>query len=89
MSIDTLTSVFSPFAKKLLAVVALALCVATSGCAHLGPKEVKPWQKGNLAKWHMMLDTDPLESRYVQHVYFSKEGSVGGYGLGGGGCGCN
>jgi hypothetical protein len=26
---------------------------------------------------------------FDEHVYFSKEGSSGGHGLGGGGCGCN
>lgn len=50
---------------------------------------VKPWQKGNLAKKHMAFDTDPVESRFMQHVYTSKEGSHGGYGVTAGGCGCN
>ncbi|MCO6430086.1 MAG: DUF4266 domain-containing protein [Deltaproteobacteria bacterium] len=67
-----------------LLIAAVALIVAILGCA-----EVKPWQKGNLAKSHMAFDTDPAESRFTQHVYTSKEGSHGGYGIGGGGCGCN
>lgn len=50
---------------------------------------VKPWQKGNLAKPNMAFEPDQLESRERQHIYFSKEGSSGGYGIGGGGCGCN
>ena len=37
----------------------------------------------------MQFDPDPLEARMNQHVYTSKEGSSGGYGIGGGGCGCN
>lgn len=50
---------------------------------------VSPWQKGNLAKPIMALDPDPLETRFNQHIYFSKEGASGGAGVGGGGCGCN
>lgn len=51
--------------------------------------DVKPWQKGELAKPQMAFDPDPLQSRYQQHIYFSKENASGGYGVGGGGCGCN
>jgi hypothetical protein len=61
-----------------------ALAVALAGCT-----TVQPWQKGNLAKPEMMFDADPLQSRFEQHVYFSKEAASGGYGVGGGGCGCN
>ncbi len=55
-----------------------------SGCA-----TVQPWEKGNLARKDMGFDPDPLETRYAQHIYFSKENASGGYGVGGGGCGCN
>lgn len=51
--------------------------------------QVKPWEKGNFTKAQMSFEPDPLEARFKQHVYFSKEGSSGGYGLAGGGCGCN
>ncbi len=30
-----------------------------------------------------------LDAQYRQHIYYSKEGAEGGYGVGGGGCGCN
>lgn len=65
----------------------IILAFATSilaGCA-----EVKPWQKQNLARPQMALDSNPLESKFMRHLYDSKEGSSGGYGVGGGGCGCN
>ncbi len=62
----------------------LAAAMAASGCA-----PVQPWQKGNLANKEMAFDGDPLEARYQQHIYFSKENASGGYGVGGGGCGCN
>jgi Domain of unknown function (DUF4266) len=65
----------------------MLLCIAlASGCS-LQP--VNPWQKGNLAKPIMALDPDPLETRFDQHTYFSKEAASGGAGVGGGGCGCN
>lgn len=60
------------------------LALALSACA-----DVKPWQKGNLAKPQMGFEGDPLEARFQQHIYFSKENATGGYGVGGGGCGCN
>lgn len=66
--------------KILLALAALAL----AGCA-----SVQPWEKGHLAKPEMTFDSDPLQSRFEQHIYFSKENMTGGYGVGGGGCGCN
>lgn len=54
-----------------------------------GCSDVKAWQKGNLAKSHMAFEPDSVEQKYKQHVYFSKEGSSGGYGISAGGCGCN
>jgi len=55
-----------------------------SGCAH-----VEPWEKGNLAKPHMAFDPDPAESQFTRRVFQSKEAARGGYGIEGGGCGCN
>jgi hypothetical protein len=37
----------------------------------------------------MTFEADPLDQRFMQHSYGSKENSSGGYGVGGGGCGCN
>ncbi|MCX8004718.1 MAG: DUF4266 domain-containing protein [Burkholderiaceae bacterium] len=71
-------------ASGLARVLAAAAVMAAAACA-----DVKPWQKGELAKPQMAFDPDPLESRYQQHIYFSKENASGGYGVGGGGCGCN
>ena len=50
---------------------------------------VNPWERGTLAKQEMAWEPDPLMGQLQEHVYFSKEGSNGGYGAGGGGCGCN
>ena len=66
----------------------LLLCVvALGGCTAFNPPQ--PWQKGNLAKPEMSMGGDPLDERFVQHIYSSKENASGGYGVGGGGCGCN
>ncbi len=69
---------------RLLAITALAWL---GGCSSLG--QVNAWEKGNLAKPMMTFESDPLDQRFVQHIYASKENSSGGYGVGGGGCGCN
>lgn len=62
----------------------LILLVSVAGCA-----EVKPWEKGVLAKPEMTFEGDPLESKFSEHIYSSKEAASGGAGVGGGGCGCN
>lgn len=62
-----------------------ALAVLTlAGCAG-----VPPYERGYLARPEMRFDPDPLDARFRQHVYASKEAARGGYGVGGGGCGCN
>ena len=65
--------------------LALAACVAMlAGCASMTPPQA--WEKGNLAKPEMLMGGDPLDGRFVQHIYSSKENASGGYGVGGGGC---
>jgi len=68
-------------------IVVACVLAALAGCSSIG--SVQPWQKGNLAKPEMAFDPDPLETRFIDHTYFSKEGASGGAGVGGGGCGCN
>ena len=65
--------------------VALAASVLAS-CAWASPR---PWEKGEHAKPAMQFDADRLESRIQEHVTQSKEAASGGWGVGGGGCGCN
>jgi hypothetical protein len=68
---------------------AAAACLITlSACSTLF-EPPQPWEKGLLAKPAMTMDGDSLENRFTQHIMGSKEGSAGGYGVGGGGCGCN
>jgi hypothetical protein len=66
---------------------AAGLLASLVGCSTQGP--VRAWEKGNLAKPGMAMDADPLDQRFMQHIYTSKENSTGGSGVGGGGCGCN
>jgi hypothetical protein len=56
------------------------------GCA---TAPVQPWERGTLARWDMRWDPDPLQAAADDHAHFSKEGTSGGIGAAGGGCGCN
>ena len=62
------------------------LLVFLTGCA----VEVQPWQKEALASDAMREDDgNRLQRAFKEHIYFSKEATKGGSGVGGGGCGCN
>ncbi|MBC5764725.1 DUF4266 domain-containing protein [Ramlibacter albus] len=69
--------------KSWLVVFAVVLL---PGCAI---RPVEAWEKGNLAKPAMRFDADPLDAKFTQHTYTSREAASGGTGVGGGGCGCN
>jgi hypothetical protein len=66
----------------------LAVLGGTAGCSNFEPW-VKPYERDRLADPIMALDTDPVSSSYIQHVYEAREGARGGKGAAGGGCGCN
>lgn len=63
----------------------LAVPAVLAGCA----AKVAPWERGALARSQMALDPDVQDSALKRHTSGSKEGASGGYGVGGGGCGCN
>ena len=65
-----------------------AVLAGTAGCSNFEPW-VKPYERDRLADPIMALDTDPVSSAYMQHVYEAREGARGGEGAAGGGCGCN
>lgn len=69
--------------KCLIVITAAALL---GGCS---VEPLKPWDRDLLAQPEMQLVPDPLQNSLDEHIYFSKEGSFGGQGVGGGGCGCN
>jgi hypothetical protein len=72
------------FRSLVFAAAAAGFLAALSGCT-----TVQPWERGNLADVTMRPDRDPLHAAMTDHIYFSREGSSGGRGVGGGGCGCN
>lgn len=65
------------------ALALLAACLAVTGCA-----EVKPWQRGNLAKPQMAMDPYPEQTSLREHTYGGREAATGGQSSAGGGCGC-
>jgi hypothetical protein len=73
------------FSRFVLLAIAM---IAVSGCSNIEPW-VKPYERDRLADPIMALDTDPVSSAYMQHVYEAREGARGGEGAAGGGCGCN
>lgn len=73
---------------RLLHCCAALVCAAALGaCSGYAPP--RAWEKQYLATPAMQFDADKLDAKNLQHIYFSKEGAAGGYGVGGGGCGCN
>jgi len=54
-----------------------------SGCVR-----VKPYEREEHAR-KTMQDRDPSDTKLEGHVHEYREGSIGGSGVGGGGCGCN
>lgn len=73
--------------QLILLLVLSVWLAAAAGCTSL--ERVKPWDRGELASDLMRTDLNPMEERDMEKVYFSREGSAGGFGSGGGGCGCN
>jgi len=78
------------FVRTLLAV---SLLLAASGCAvlkdALESQDIKAWERDILAQDKMQLDANRMDLMADEKIYFSREASRGGGGLGGGGCGCN
>ena len=76
-------------AKTLLrAATTLLALAALAGCSLIQP--VQPWEKGVLAKPEMTIQgNDPLDAKFSEHIYYSREAASGGSDVGGGGCGCN
>ncbi len=62
----------------------IALIALTTACA-----TVKPWERGNLADPVMTGEVAPDTVSCEQAVVATVEASSGGYGIAGGGCGCN
>ena len=71
--------------EVLLSMLLVALtCALLGGCAR-----VKPYQREVHARRSMRADGQRVERKLDSHVQEYREGSIGGAGVGGGGCGCN
>ena len=67
----------------------LALILVCLGLAGCGRYAVRADEKEYLADRIMQPDYDEMETANDQHVLTNREGSEGGFGASGGGCGCN
>lgn len=61
-----------------------AIVVIAASCQHVRPRE-----RETLAHQNMKFGADPIEDELDLHMQEAREGSSGGYGSSGGGCGCN
>jgi hypothetical protein len=63
-----------------------SLCLASSlaGCV-----TVRPQERAALADPSMQFEGDPHVDSQMRHALDNREGSYGGGGVSGGGCGCN
>lgn len=77
--------------RRLLPLLLLAAVVAAgaTGCTSPNLVRVKPWERATLTGYAMRADRDPLHAAMSEHLFFSRETSTGGRGVGGSGCGCN
>jgi len=73
--------------KSAIALGAIAALLLLDACS-IQPW-VKPYERDRLADPIMAWDRDVISGAYVDHIYESREGSRGGNGAAGGGCGCN
>jgi len=68
--------------KTIAAFVLVAL--ASAGCV-----TVRPQERAVLADPVMQFEGDPIIANQLTHAIDNREGSFGGSGVAGGGCGCN
>ncbi len=62
----------------------LLAVLSTAGCA-----TVKPYEREYLSRPSMDLQREATEAKFYSHVLDAREGTTGGLGNAGGGCGCN
>ncbi len=67
--------------RKLLPVL---LLLSLGACVR-----VRPWEREHLARRQLDFGAERGEARFKGHLYETREGSRGGNGEPGGGCGCN
>ena len=67
--------------------ISISLLLASLAACSNQPVQV--WQKQDLARPEMQFNSNPTHKAFESQFYFSKEGSSGGDGFAGSGCGCN
>ncbi|MCR9162022.1 MAG: DUF4266 domain-containing protein [Nannocystaceae bacterium] len=72
-----------PLARAIGMMAAATPLLVASGCV-----TVTPAQRANLSKPEMTPASDADEESFHTHVEAAREGSMGGHGAAGGGCGC-
>jgi hypothetical protein len=70
--------------KWALRCAAIAIAALATGCA-----TVAPTQRAILADPAMQFDGEAKHDAALRHAMDNREGSMGGSGVSGGGCGCN
>ncbi|HWL84299.1 MAG TPA: DUF4266 domain-containing protein [Polyangiaceae bacterium] len=70
--------------RSLVTACSVGFLALLAGCA-----TVKPQDRAHLADPIMQFQGEPEAEAQVQHALDNREGSRGGSGVSGGGCGCN
>lgn len=66
----------------------LLAVVVVAGCASR-LQRVRPWEREQLSRRDMRPELQQADGSFRTHVHAVREGSEGGSGSAGGGCGCN
>ncbi len=72
------------FRRSLLLAAVALLALASEACV-----TVRPQERTVLADPMMQFDADPQAIAQLRHALENREGTFGGGGVSGGGCGCN
>jgi uncharacterized protein DUF4266 len=67
-----------------LALLVVSIVALSAGCATVAPE-----QRAVLADPVMQFDSEAKHEAPLRHALDNREGSMGGTGVSGGGCGCN
>jgi hypothetical protein len=70
--------------RRLSILAAALLSILVGGCATVAPE-----QRAILADPTMQFDAEARHEAALRHALDNREGSMGGTGVSGGGCGCN
>ena len=77
-------SVFTSDRSSMIRALALVILAASTGCATVAPQ-----QRAILADPTMQFEAEAKHEAALRHAIDNREGSMGGTGVAGGGCGCN